>query len=79
MPIGLPMMTPTQSQWRLSEQRKREVVQLWLVHDHSGELVPDTLEAIEPSQAKKSKKHSEDLVFGNVTYFGTRVQDWIWT
>ena len=38
----------------LTEQHRREVVQIWLVHDHSGELVPDTVEALEPSAPKKA-------------------------
>lgn len=65
----------------LTEQHRREVVQVWLVQDHSGELMPDTMEAFEPSVPKKAKLHSEELqlVFGNVTFFGSRVQDWIWT
>ena len=65
----------------LTEQHRREVVQIWLVHDHSGELIPDTVEALEPSAPKKAKHHSEELslIFGNVTFFGSRVQDWIWT
>lgn len=58
----------------LTEQHRREVVQLWLVHAHSGELVPDTLEAHEPSCPKKAKLHSEELhfMFENVTYFGPK-------
>lgn len=53
----------------ITDQHCREVVQVWLVHDNNGELVPDTVEAMEPSQPKRAKHHSEtfQLVFANVT------------
>ena len=65
---------------QISQQQQQEVVQLWLIHDQQ-ELVPDTVEALQPSQAKRAKHHYETLhlVFANVTSFGGRVQDWIWT
>ena len=46
----------------------------------ADELVPDTLEAWQPV-LKKSRGHCEtlNLFFGNVTQFGHKVQDWIWT
>ena len=65
----------------ISDQQRKEVVQLWLIHDNQGKLVPDAVEALAPSQPKKAKHHYETLhlIFGNVTFFGARVQDWIWT
>lgn len=65
----------------LTDLRRQEIVQVWLVHERSGELVPDTVEALEPSHPKRAKHHSETLqfVFANVTSFGRRVQDWVWT
>ena len=65
----------------LSEVHRQEIAQVWLAYDCSGELVPDAVEAMAPSQAKRAKHHSETLhfVFANVTSFGRRVQDWIWT
>ena len=65
----------------LADLHGTEIVQVWLAFDCNGELVPDTVEALAPSQAKKARHHSEVLhfVFANVTSFGRRVQDWIWT
>lgn len=66
---------------QLSDLHRTAIVQVWLAYECSGELVPDTVEALAPSHAKKAKHHSETLhfVFANVTSFGGRVQDWIWT
>ena len=66
---------------QLLDSHRQEIVQVWLVHECSGELVPDTVEALEPSQPKRARRHTETLhfVFANVTSFGRRVQDWVWT
>ena len=65
----------------LTDLHLTEIVQVWLAFECNGELVPDTIEALVPSQAKRAKRYSEVLhfVFANVTSFGRRVQDWLWT
>lgn len=65
----------------LTDRCKKDVVQLWLVQEPIDELVPDAVGALDLPQAKRSKLHLEPLhlVFGNVTFFGHRAQDWIWT
>ena len=64
----------------LPEEHQRQIVQVWLVLEAADELDPDTLEAWQPV-LKKSRGHYEtlNLFSGNVTQFGHKVQDWIWT
>ena len=65
----------------ISPQQMKEISQVWLVLSSPAELVPDTAIEIAETLAKKSKKAQEvlQLLFGNVTFFSKKVQDWIWT
>lgn len=64
-----------------SSQQKKEILQIWLVKAPEDELVEDTQEEHAPPAAKRQKAAHETLtlIFGNVTQFGPKVQDWIWT
>ena len=64
----------------ISPQQRKEISQVWLVLSSPAELVPDTAIEIAETLAKKPKKAQEvlQLLFGNVTFFGRKVQDWIW-
>ena len=64
----------------ISTQQKKEISQVWLVLSTPDELVPDTAVEVAESLRKKPKKAQEvlNLVFSNVTFFGKKVQDWIW-
>lgn len=65
----------------LSGQQEREILQLWLVHDPSDELEDE--QAFEQTElpSKKVKTHYDNihLCFANVTSFGRKVQNWIWS
>ena len=65
----------------LIDQHKKDVVKLWLVQEPIDELVPDTLEALPEPPEKKHRQHLEtlNLIFGNITDFGHRVQGPSWT
>ena len=65
----------------LSQQQRKEILQIWLVKEPEDELVEDTQAAYQAPAAKKQKVAHETLhlLFGNVTQYGAKVQDWIWT
>ena len=65
----------------LSPQQRREILQIWLVKEPEDELVEDTQEAYQAPVAKKQTAAHETLhlLLGNVTQYGAKVQDWIWT
>ena len=65
---------------RLQQAHLAQVVQVWLILETSDELQPDALEAWEPVLKKPRKQYETlRLFFGNVTNFGHKVQDWVWT
>ena len=63
----------------LNEQQESEALQVWLVHDPMEDDSDDNL--IPEPVIKKSKTHYEDVLFcfANVTSFGKKVQDWVWS
>ena len=64
----------------LSEQHGKEVIQLWLILDPNDEMQVDFV-AEESPPPKKQKTHYDEinLCFANVTTFGKKVQDWVWS
>ena len=63
----------------LTDQQETEVLQVWLVHDPMQDDSDDIL--ISQPATKKTKTHYDDvlLCFANVTSFGKKVQDWVWS
>ena len=66
---------------QLTSQQRREISQIWLVAAPTDELVPDTAIEVAESLPKKPRFCHETLhiTFSNITFFGKKVQDWVWT
>ena len=64
----------------LTLQQRQEIAQIWLIAAATDELVPDTAMEVAEYLPKKPKACHETLYlsFSNVTFFGKKVQDWIW-
>ena len=63
----------------LTSLQESAILQVWLVHDH---MLDDSDDLFVPEPApKKTKTHYEDVLmcFANVTSFGKKVQDWVWS
>ena len=65
----------------LSSQQEQEILQVWLIHDPSDEMEYVILEEIIQPVNKKAKTHYDvvPLRFANVTTFGRKIQDWVWS
>lgn len=57
----------------LTQQHRKDVLQLWLVKEPEDELAPDTQADYQAPPSKKQRQSHETmtLLFGNVTHFGT--------
>ena len=64
----------------LSLQQRKEISQIWLTVAPTDELVTDTAMDVAEYLPKKPKTCQETLhiSFSNVTFFGKKVQDWVW-
>ena len=64
----------------LTSKQKTEISQVWLTLAPTDEMVTDTALEITGQEAKKARICHETLhfSFSNVTFFGKKVQDWIW-
>ena len=64
----------------LTEQHGKEVIQLWLILDPNDEMQVDFVAEESPPPKKKKTHYDEiNLCFANVTTFGKKVQDWVWS
>lgn len=57
----------------LSDQHQQQVAQIWLVLEQPEELAPFL------HKKQRCQHKTLHLIFGNVTNFGHKVQDWAWT
>ena len=64
----------------LTSQQRTEISQVWLTLAPTDEMVTDTALELTGQEAKKARICHETLhfSFSNVTFFGKKVQDWIW-
>ena len=65
---------------QLRLQQRKEISQIWLAAAPKDELVSDTALEVAEYLPKKPRTCQETLyiTFSNVTYFGKKVQDWVW-